>query len=230
MNTDRQTISERLHEAESKALILFEEAQKRNLICDGITELELNKGLLDLASEILGVKKFWHKRIVRSGANTLFPYKENPPNLLIQKDDILFFDFGPVLEDWEADIGRTYVIGDNPDKIKLRDDTVTCWDLGRRFIFDNPKSSGAEIYRHMQSLAIQHGWEFGGEHCGHLIGFFPHERIQGELVENYLHPQNDKKISEPDKNGNPRFWILEIHLVDRKKQIGGFYEGFVGSF
>jgi hypothetical protein len=28
----------------------------------------------------------------------------------------------------------------------------------------------------------------------------------------------------PDANGNKRHWILEIHFVDREKQIGGFFE------
>ena len=27
-----------------------------------------------------------------------------------------------------------------------------------------------------------------------------------------------------DKKGKIRNWILEIHFVDRKKQIGGFFE------
>jgi hypothetical protein len=27
-----------------------------------------------------------------------------------------------------------------------------------------------------------------------------------------------------DENGEERHWILEIHFVDRERQIGGFYE------
>jgi hypothetical protein len=27
-----------------------------------------------------------------------------------------------------------------------------------------------------------------------------------------------------DKNGHNRHWILEIHLVDRARQIGAFFE------
>ena len=50
------------------------------------------------------------------GRNTLHPYKSNPENLLLKEDDILFIDFGPVFEDWEADFGRTYVKG---PKLKL---------------------------------------------------------------------------------------------------------------
>lgn len=85
---------ENLLEAEKKALNLFHVAETRGLIVAGKTEKQLNEELFALAFELYGIKKFWHKRIVRSGKNTLHPYKENPPDLTIQQDDILFFDFG----------------------------------------------------------------------------------------------------------------------------------------
>jgi hypothetical protein len=31
-------------------------------------------------------------------------------------------------------------------------------------------------------------------------------------------------MSRLGKDGQKRHWILEIHLVDRARQIGGFYE------
>lgn len=226
---DNSTIAKNLIHAESVALELFEEAQNRGLIRAGISEQELNRELLDLAAELLGVKKFWHKRIVRAGRNTLFPYRINPPDLIIKEDDILFFDFGPVLEQWEADIGRTYVIGNDSLKIKLRNDTVSAWIEGRNFILKNPHLTGSEVFGFMKNLAANYQWEFGGEHCGHLIGLFPHEKLQGEIVDNYLHPENHKRISDLDSKGNSRFWILEIHFVDREREIGGFYEGFIGG-
>ena len=120
-----------LVEAERKAINLFDEAEKRGLIVAGKTESELNKQLFDLAFELQGISKFWHKRIVRAGKNTLHPYRENPPDLVIQKDDILFFDFGPVFEDWEADVGRTYVIGNDFLKLKLKADIELAWKESR---------------------------------------------------------------------------------------------------
>jgi hypothetical protein len=30
-----------------------------------------------------------------------------------------------------------------------------------------------------------------------------------------------------DAQGQERHWILEIHFVDRARQIGGFYEGLL---
>ena len=51
----------------------------------------------------------------------------NPPDLIIQKDEILFLDFGPVFNGWEADLGRTYVVGNDPLKLKLKRDVEAAW-------------------------------------------------------------------------------------------------------
>lgn len=182
-----------LFEAEKKALEIFQEIENRGLIKAGITELDLNTSILELAQELLNTRTFWHKRIVRAGKNTLLPYKHNPPNLVIQDDDILFFDLGPVLEKWEADIGKTFVLGNDKTKLKLRDDTLRCWKEGQAFILKNSGATGAEVYQFTKNLAAKYGWEFGGEHCGHLIGIFPHEKLQGEIKRNYLHPENHEE-------------------------------------
>lgn len=89
---------EQLLRAEEKAKKLFVEIEKRGLIKAGKTEKELNTEIFKLAYEMYGIKKYWHKRIVRSGINTLEPYKAAPKNLIIAEGDILFFDFGPIFE------------------------------------------------------------------------------------------------------------------------------------
>ena len=58
------------------------------------------------------------------------------------------------------------------------------------------------------------GWEFGGQIAGHLIGHFPHEKLEKENKTNYIHPDNLIDMNTPDKQGNTRHWILEIHFVD----------------
>ncbi len=75
--------------------------------------------------------KYWHKRIVRAGHNTLAPYNENPPDLTVAEDDIVFLDLGPVFEEWEADFGRTYVVGDDPVKQKLCRDIEEAFAKGK---------------------------------------------------------------------------------------------------
>ena len=161
---------------------------------------------------------------MRAGENTLHPYDENPPNLTVQQDDIVFLDFGPILEEWEADYGRTYVVGDDPYKQKLA------------AIVSGYGTSLKNIYSLIHPLLVQNctaiacnlareaGWEYGGPIAGHLIGHFPHEQLDGEEKTNYIHPENHVPMNEPDHSGERRHWIIEIHLVDREKKIGSFFE------
>jgi Xaa-Pro dipeptidase len=218
-------IFQNLIEAENKALLLFQEIEKRGLIQVGKSEKILNKEVFLLAQEMLGIKKFWHKRIVRSGENTLLPYKHNPPDLILKENDILFFDFGPVFEDFEADIGKTVVIGNDPLKKKLASDVELAWKEGLAFYLENKENlTGARMYQFTKDLAKKYGWEYGNEHCGHLVGNFPHEKLLGEEKINYLHPENKELLSNKDKFGKERYWIYEIHFVDYENKIGGFFE------
>jgi Xaa-Pro dipeptidase len=219
-----------LIEVEKQALTLFNEAVNRGLIVPGITEQQLNQEIYDLAFDLFGIKKYWHKRIVRAGKNTLLPYKHNPENLTLQTDDILFLDFGPVFEDFEADIGRTFVLGNNERKLKLKNDVEEAFYLGKDFFNKNYLTlTGADFYNYTKELATKFGWEYGNEHCGHLVGKFPHEKIVGEERINYFHPENTELVSKTDKNGNPRYWIYEIHFIDKDNNVGGFFEQLVST-
>jgi Xaa-Pro dipeptidase len=217
-----------LKAAQDKAVRLFEEVEARGLIRAGITEGELNGKIYALAKEMFGVSTYWHKRIVRAGRNTLLPYDENPPDLMIGEDEILFVDLGPVFEDWEADFGRTFVIGNDPLKLKMKRDVEEAFALGKRYFDEHPAVTSRELYLHVESLAAQFGWEWGGPIAGHLIGHFPHERIANDKVSLYVHPGSDLAMRSPhtdgEEAGQARHWILEIHLVDRQRGIGGFFE------
>ena len=214
----------KLIEAEEKASKLFNKIQTRGLICSNKTENDLNKEVFDLAFELFGIKKYWHKRIVRAGENTLYPYRENPKNLMINENDILFLDFGPIFEEWEADFGRTYVLGDDPLKLKLKKDIELAWFEGRDYFKKQKSITGAELFSYAEEIARKYNWEFGGEIAGHLIGHFPHEKLDNEDKTNYIHPDNNIDMLAPGKDGLKREWILEIHFVDRNRKIGGFFE------
>ena len=105
-----------LRDAEAKASALFDATVSRGLVVPGKTERQLSDEVRALALELFGIRRYWHKRIVRAGVNTLEPYQSNPPDRVLADDDIVFFDFGPLLKDWEADFGRTSVLGDDPAK------------------------------------------------------------------------------------------------------------------
>ena len=216
---------ESLIEAENKAFELFKSIEQLQLIVPGKKESELNAEIFELAKSQFGIEKFWHKRIVRAGKNTLLPYRENPPDLILQENDILFFDFGPVFEEWEADIGKTYVLGNDPEMLQLSVDVVAIWKIVNNYYQSNQESiTASELYEFTCKTAQSFGWNFGNEHAGHIIGQFPHEKIHGDDVFHYIHPKNNTKMSEPASNGLTRNWILEIHLIHSSREIGAFHE------
>lgn len=213
-----------LLEAQSKAEALFNEVEARGLIRPHIRETDLNADICALAKEMYGITTYWHKRIVRAGKNTLLPYADNPPDLTITEDDILFLDLGPVFETWEADFGRTFVLGNDPLKWKMKRDIAEAFAEGKRHFRETPEISSSELFHYACSLAEKFGWEFGGPIAGHLIGQFPHERIADDKVSLYIHPKSHLPMRSLDELGQKRHWILEIHFVDRKHEIGGFFE------
>jgi Xaa-Pro aminopeptidase len=211
-------------EAEEIALQLFAEIKSRDLVIPGKTEKELSDDVFQLARDLFGIENHWHKRIVRTGENTLLPYHENPPNLTIKDDDILFLDFGPILEDWEADIGRTYVVGNDPYKHQLARDVELAWREANEWFGRQSKLTGAEFFQYVMDLTARYGWTYGNDMAGHIIGKFPHEKLEPQNYQLYVHKDNHEDMFVPDADGRPRDWILEIHFVDTERKIGGFYE------
>jgi Xaa-Pro aminopeptidase len=214
----------KLLDAQAKAAVLFDAVDTGGILAPGVRETEANQAIRDLAAEMFDVRRHWHKRIVRAGVNTLQPYRFNPPDRIIEADDIVFLDFGPIFEDWEADFGRTYVLGDDPVKLRLRDDLPVLFDAGRQHFDTHPDITGAQLFDYVVELAEQAGWEWGGTIAGHLVGEFPHEDNEGEHEQSCIMPGSNQPMRGRDRVGRICHWILEIHLVDRAREIGGFYE------
>ncbi|KAK6200857.1 hypothetical protein LQW54_009441 [Pestalotiopsis sp. IQ-011] len=211
MSTEAQRAAALL-DAEQKALDLFKEIE-RDLIRPGIREKELNDQIHALGQERHGVRTHWHKRVIRSGPNTLSPFEDNPPDRVIEEDDILVVDLGPVFEEWEADFGRTYVLGDDPHKKKVKAKYQ-----------EKPEMTGQELYEIASQAAREEGFEFGAPIAGHIVGNFPHERIPKDKITLYITPGNNDSMVTVGKDGNKRHWILEIHLHDKARGFGGFFE------
>ena len=213
--------------AENRARQLFAECVRRNLVVPGKTEQALSDELCGLASEMFGTRRFWHKRIVRAGKNTVLPYKHNPEDLELQSDDILFFDFGPVFGEWEADLGLTVVLGSDPRKLKLAADVARAWDDGAAYFREHKDITAAQLYGYVTNLAHELGWTFGHIHCGHLIGQFPHEKTEGDDESLYLRADNALPMRRTGVAGTPLRWILEIHFIDNATGLGGFQEALL---
>jgi hypothetical protein len=165
---DEDVRAARLLDAQAKAAELFAAIEPRGIIAPGVREVEASDAIRDLAADMFGVDRHWHKRIVRAGPNTLKP--------------------------------------------------------GRRFFHEHEDVTGEQLYAYMTGLAEADGWTFGGTIAGHLVGQFPHEKIAGEKVGSYIAPGSDRPMRRTDRNGQIAHWILEVHLVDTGRQIGGFFE------
>ena len=221
MNDTRQ----RMLEAEQKAKDLFASIEQRGLIVPGKSERQLCDEIVRIAADEFGAERHWGKKIVRCGINTLQPYSADPADRVIQDGDILFFDFHPVFGGWEADLGSTYVLGNDPLKKKIVRDVEEAWREGNAWYFQQKQLTGAEFFRYATDLARRYGYEFGNAIAGHIIGRYPHEQPDdpSDLCLD-VHPDNHVDILSNDKHGDPRHWILELHFVDRKNNIGAFFE------
>jgi Xaa-Pro aminopeptidase len=220
MNDTRQ----KLLAAQHKTKELFALVERRGLIVAGKAESELNAEIVKLAKDYFGMQEHWHKKIVRAGINTLQPYSANPPDRIIQEDDIVFLDFGPNVDGWETDLGRTYVVGNNPLKLKMKRDVEAAWQEANTWYAKQSSLTGAEFFNYVVALATRYGYEFGGDIVGHIIGHYPHEQPNPMDLSLDAHPDNHVSILSLDKQGNKRHWMLEIQFVDKKNGIGGFYE------
>lgn len=216
--------------SEQKAKELFQTIEDRGLIIAGKTEKGLCDEILQIAKDEFGVEKHWGKKIVRTGINTLAPYMADPEDLTIEQDDIVFFDFHPVFEGWEADLGRTYVLGSDPLKLKIKKDVELAWHEANAWYFKQDRLTGAAYFNYVTGLAKSYGYEFGNAIAGHIVGRYPHEQPDdpNDLCLD-IHPENHTDILQPDKHGNKRHWMLELHFVDRKNNIGAFFEQLLTS-
>lgn len=213
-----------LERAQVHALKLFDAIERDGLVRAGVSERQVEDEIGVLAEREFGVKKHWHRRIVRSGPNTITTAGDNPPVRAIEADDIVYVDLGPVFEAWEADIGKSYALGSDSRKQKLVADLPRVFAEVQAHYRADPDMTGAGLYAFAQEAAAKAGWRFGGKIAGHLVSEFAHALIPGDKKLNRIGPENPKPMSDPDGKGRARHWILEIHLVSPDGSFGGFYE------
>jgi len=216
---------EKLLNSQYISIQLFKAIEQYNLITAGKSEEQLNAEVCELALKGFGIEKHWHKKIVRSGKNTLAIYPDNPPNRAIEKDDILFIDLGPIVEDYEADIGRTYVLGQDSRKMRLKNDVEEAWYEIQEWYHKQTTLKASDLFRYALEKAEEFGWEFVGEIAGHIVGKYPHEQPPDpKSMELDIHPANHNDMFLRDADGNKRHWILELQFIDRDNEMGGYFE------
>jgi Xaa-Pro aminopeptidase len=190
----------RLLDAQNKALALFTEIE-RTLLRSGVSEKHLSKEIHELGKARFGIETVWHKEVMRSGPNTLKPHKESLTDRVIKKDDILSVDLGPIFEAWEPDFGRTYVLGNDAAKVKLRDSLHVVWHRVKDAFWENSNITAAELHAIAKLEAEQAGYTLGGEMAEHLLGQFSHERILRDKVTLFIRPENKERMTKKGRDG-----------------------------
>jgi Xaa-Pro aminopeptidase len=225
-----ESLAARLAAAQARAALLFQAIEDENVIRPGQTEEQVSAAIYALAKASFGVEKHWHRRVVRSGPHTRLPFRELPPDRTIENDDIVSLDLGPVFGTHEADFGRSYVLGSDPEKLRLRSDLELLFVRCRDFYATRPEMTGAELYAYVVAACAERGWGFGGAHAGHLIGPFPFPRGVRDAARNRIRPDNAWPMNALAEDGEPRHWVLEIHLLDPSGAFGGFFEELLAPF
>src|SRR5262249_22632705 len=156
------------------ALEMLAAIEAAGFVAPGRSEGEVDADIATLAARAFGVERHWHKRLVRTGLNTLCVFADTPDERGIGDDDTVYLDLGPVFGEWEADIGKTYAVGEDSARRKLVEALPVVFEETRAQARAQPDITGAALYDFACQTAAAHGYIFGGKIAGHTIGEFPH--------------------------------------------------------
>jgi Xaa-Pro aminopeptidase len=160
----------------------------------------------------VGMERIWHPTHVRFGVNTTKTFKQKSDgDPVLGEDDIYFVDIGPVFRGHEGDVGATFVVGDDPEKIACAAAAKELFETVRRTWKDDGLA-GPALYDFAAQRAHDMGWKLNLDIKGHRVSDYPHSVHRGGDL--------------GDFNGRPAsgVWILEIQIAHVSKPFGAFYE------
>ena len=163
------------------------------------------------------VLKFWHPTKFRFGSETTKTFRDLPDeNLKCQDQDLLFIDIGPIIENHEADFGRTVVLNKenksvDPNYEKLAKASEIIFKETERYWIQT-KATGVKLFEFAQHKTLELGYRLDHRMAGHRLGDFPHQIF------------SKQKLFEYEKSPLKNIWVLEIHIVDDSQQRGSFFE------
>lgn len=199
-----------LQSAQGKTLRVIEEAAK--LVHPGMRESEA-KRLVNRIQKEMGSPKFWHPPQIRFGENTLLPFnKVGLKDPALGENDIFFFDIGPLFDDHEGDVGRSFAVGNDSEMRNCVKDVESIWHEVREHWLDQ-EVTGEKLYAFAAQAAERRGWRLSLEKAnGHRVADFPHAARARGSIEAF-----------PKKPAANR-WILEIQIRHPRRPFGAFFE------
>jgi hypothetical protein len=186
-----------------------------NEIATAMSPVMLEVDARATAREILhqhGLGRGWHPTIVRFGPNTTKTFKApSDRDVVLRHSDIFFVDIGPLQGDYEGDAGDTFVVGNDQELIRARDDVHAMWNVARSF-WMNERATGRALYEYASTQAALRDWDLNLDLAGHRLSEFPHRaHFNGALA-------------CVDFTPGPNLWMLEIQIRHRNGGFGAFFE------
>jgi len=216
-DTDVQTRAEGVGDAFSAEAML--DVRKRTLramwdiaarIGAGTTE----ENAVAIAADVLreqGLRKGWHKIIVRCGANTIKNFHDASEPVVLGDNDIFFVDIGPLFEGIEGDAGAPFAVGDDPLMQQAAADVRELWKMVRDH-WHHDGVTGVELYNFAERQASAMGWILNLDLTGHRLSDFPHKaHFGGKLSGAVFRPSSLR-------------WVLEIQIRHPELDFGAFFE------
>lgn len=168
-----------------------------------------------LAATVLreaGLRKGWHKILVRFGQNTTKNFEDpSTPGVALGDNDVFFIDIGPIYEGCEGDAGDTFAVGDDPEMIKAAEDVRSIWTATRQRWLE-AGLTGMALYQFAEETAHQLGWQLNLELTGHRLSEFPHDA------------HYDGTLDKVDFRPSDLRWMLEIQIRHPQRDFGAFFE------
>ncbi len=160
----------------------------------------------------LGMRRGWHKTLVRFGPNTTKNFSEkSAEGTILGADDIFFIDIGPIYDGTEGDAGDTFVVGTNVEHHRAKREVRIIWDQVRDKWFHDG-TTGKDLYAYAIAAAASLGWTLNLDLTGHRLSDFPHSA------------HYDGTLAEVEFRPNPNLWVLEIVIMHPDGTFGAFYE------
>lgn len=187
------------------------------MIQPGMTETEaIQKANAYFSNK--GVRKFWHKTHIRFGQSTILSF-DDPyiDQVVLKENDIFYIDIGPIWNGIEGDCGDTFVIGQQPDFLKIKNAVKTIFDTTKMY-WQTKRPSGKEMYEFAKSQAEQMGYDMNPTYVkGHRLSEFSHARY------------SEKTLFDLDFSPSKDRWVMELQICHPSRTFGAFYEDILIS-
>ena len=185
----------RLEAAQHATLAALDELAQE--LRPGRTERELAARAEELARG-RGASGFWTPVAVGAGPGSLVCHPAFPPtDRAVADADLVWVDLTPDFEGWPGDATRSFVVGAEPEHVRMRDE---CTRLEAAIVEAiEPGMPARELFRTARALLDDGGFELLD-----LLGNIGHDLGPGASVTGYIDPRNDTPMWG--------CWAIEPHI------------------